>query len=61
LKYGSSNAGKTVHKDDPTLNNVFDVIGQTLNLKAHFSAQNENDKIVGPIDIEGLKKTKTQK
>jgi len=54
LKYGSRNGGREIFKEDETLEKIFDVIGQTLNLKAHSVAGFDlSVKIVGPVDIEG--------
>lgn len=53
LQYGSSDAGRTVLKQNETLNNVFKVVGEVLNLKEHSIARSEAT-IIGPVDIEGL-------
>jgi hypothetical protein len=50
LRYGSADAGSTVHADLPELNAKMEAVGRALNLKKHRSGEVE---IVGPSDIEG--------
>lgn len=50
LRYGSADAGQTVHADLSELNAKMEAVGHALNLKKHRSGEVE---IVGPSDIEG--------
>jgi hypothetical protein len=50
LKYGSADAGKTIHTDIPELNLKMETVAQRLNLKKHRAGDKE---IAGPSDIEG--------
>ena len=50
LKYGSNDSGKTVHKDDQTLNSLMETAGKMLNLADHNVG---GQRIYGPGDIEG--------
>ncbi|CAN0292131.1 unnamed protein product, partial [Ectocarpus sp. 4 AP-2014] len=57
LRYGSSNAGRTVHNDDGNLAKKLKAVAKKLNLRTHWV----NDKVSGPTlpemysacDIEG--------
>jgi hypothetical protein len=52
LKYGSADAGKTIHADIPELNAKMERVGEVLNLKKHRVGEVV---ITGPSDIEGHK------
>jgi len=54
LKYGTSDAGKTIHFDDPLINKKMKAAGQKLNLKGHYVGikQPSTKKMWGPADIE---------
>lgn len=54
LKYGSADAGKTIHADIPELNAKMERVGEVLNLKKHKVGEVV---ITGPSDIEGHKGT----
>jgi hypothetical protein len=55
LKYGSSDAGQTVLKSDPILNEKMKLAANKLNLKGHKAGIKQVRKIYGPTDIEGHK------
>eukprot|EP01119_Soliformovum_irregulare_P004749 TRINITY_DN1583_c0_g2_i2.p1 TRINITY_DN1583_c0_g2~~TRINITY_DN1583_c0_g2_i2.p1 ORF type:complete len:871 (-),score=219.97 TRINITY_DN1583_c0_g2_i2:150-2762(-) len=55
LKYGSDNAGRSVHTDIPELNNMFQAAAGVLNLKGHVTGSVPGKKqiVYGPGDLEG--------
>ncbi|PRP89297.1 hypothetical protein PROFUN_02171 [Planoprotostelium fungivorum] len=54
LKYGSNDAGATIHADDEVLNEKIEEACRRLNLRAHTSGLREDKKVVyGPGDMEG--------
>ena len=56
LIYGSSDAGNTVHTDDPAFNALMEQIGGRLNLKGHLvGPESSPSEVFGPCDIEGHK------
>lgn len=58
IVYGSNDAGLTVHKKDPVLNELMKEIGTKLHLKEHGSGR-DGVKVFGPGDLEihlGVKK-----
>eukprot|EP01125_Pyxidicula_operculata_P017085 TRINITY_DN5945_c0_g1_i2.p1 TRINITY_DN5945_c0_g1~~TRINITY_DN5945_c0_g1_i2.p1 ORF type:complete len:1909 (-),score=399.00 TRINITY_DN5945_c0_g1_i2:471-6197(-) len=52
LKYGSSDAAKTVHKDHPIINRKMKEAASKLKLKGHKVGKLVPKKIYGPADIE---------
>jgi hypothetical protein len=54
IVYGSADAGRTVHNDDPFVNNAMQQLGQQLNLREHLVF---DQKIVGAGDVEVHKGT----
>lgn len=53
LSYGSSDGGKTVHKDNPELNQKMEDAAKRMNLKGHYTGVRIPKLIYGPGDIEG--------
>eukprot|EP01117_Protostelium_nocturnum_P008758 TRINITY_DN313_c0_g1_i1.p1 TRINITY_DN313_c0_g1~~TRINITY_DN313_c0_g1_i1.p1 ORF type:complete len:1033 (-),score=371.42 TRINITY_DN313_c0_g1_i1:85-3183(-) len=55
IRYGSDDAGVTVHASDPILNGKMRLAGKRLNLRGHITgvSGNEEKRIYGPGDIEG--------
>lgn len=52
LIYGSDDAGKTVHNDDPEFSNLMKEAASIINLKGHVTDA-KGTTIYGPTDIEG--------
>jgi hypothetical protein len=54
LKYGSSDAGKTMHFDVPAINEKMKAAGEALNLKGHIAglSKYQSNLCYGPGDIE---------
>eukprot|EP01117_Protostelium_nocturnum_P006466 TRINITY_DN2328_c0_g1_i1.p1 TRINITY_DN2328_c0_g1~~TRINITY_DN2328_c0_g1_i1.p1 ORF type:complete len:1080 (+),score=470.57 TRINITY_DN2328_c0_g1_i1:226-3465(+) len=53
IKYGSNDAGATIHADDEALNKRMELAGKRLNLKPHMTGMKTKKMIAGPGDIEG--------
>ena len=54
LLYGCADGGRTVHVDDPQLNELMETAGRRMNLKPHLVGRTAVS-IIGPGDIEGHK------
>jgi len=54
LIYGSADGGITVHKDNPTMNEMMQKAASILNIKPHVvGMRNQTDLLYAPTDIEG--------
>lgn len=56
LKYGCQDvnqSARTIKKEDPTMNNIFNLIGETLNLKSHSISRDSDETEILCADIEG--------
>lgn len=54
LIYGSADGGITVHKDNPTMNEMMQKAAAILNIKPHVvGMRNQTDILYAPTDIEG--------
>ncbi|MDP2439671.1 MAG: hypothetical protein Q8P67_28310 [archaeon] len=52
LKYGCADGGRTIHAEDPSLNEIMITAGERMNLKHHLVGKSDVS-IIGPGDIEG--------
>lgn len=54
LAYGSGDGGRTVHKDDPVLNELMEEAAKRINIKGHMTGQRGREVLLhAPTDIEG--------
>lgn len=54
MKYGSSDAGRTVHlQENEKIDRVFQQLGNTLHLKKHKTRGSGDKEMYGPVDVEG--------
>lgn len=52
LKYGSSDAGRTVHKDDPVMNELIKKAAQKLNIRSHAVGSSTSSVLTSAADID---------
>lgn len=52
LKYGSSDAGRTIHKDDPKMNELLKKAAQKLNLRKHVVGSSSSPVLTSSEDID---------
>lgn len=51
LKYGSSDAGRTVHKDDPEINELIKTAAVSLNIRSHVVGSSVSPVITSAAEI----------
>lgn len=52
LKYGSSDAGRTVHKDDARMNDLIKLAAEKLNIRGHVVGSSSSPVITSTAELD---------
>lgn len=52
LRYGSSDAGRTIHKDDPTMNELIKQAAEILNIRSHAVGSSSSSVLASAAEID---------